>query len=283
MWQRFCLLRSFVLRFREGLRWTILNEVKDLGLLASGSRKIRLRQGFFLTRSFLFVILCENWHKLCEHRYKAMNTKKVPEGTISRLFIYLREIAELTKLNIHTISSAELGERTNLSDAQVRKDLGYFGQFGVSGAGYNTGELKSALEKILGKDKTWNVAVVGAGYLGSALLTYPGFKERGLNIVAAFDADARKIGKQLKDVTIQSIDELPKAIKDEKISIGIITVPAKEAQEVADKLVRSGVECILNFAPVSLNVAENVKVKNVDLSRELETLSYFLVNKKIAS
>ncbi len=208
------------------------------------------------------------------------NNKRVPEGTISRLFIYLREITALTKLNIHTISSAELGERINLSDAQVRKDLGYFGQFGVSGAGYNTGELKNALEKILGKDKTWNVAVVGVGHLGSALLTYPGFKERRLNIVAAFDSDARKIGRQLKDVTIQSIDELPKVIEERKVSIGIIAVPVKEAQDVADKLIKAGIKCILNFAPVSLNVPENVKVKDMDLSRELETLSYFLVDKK---
>lgn len=204
------------------------------------------------------------------------NSKKVPEGTISRLFIYLREIAELARLNIHTISSAELGERVNLSDAQVRKDLGYFGQFGVSGAGYHTGELKAALKKILGKDKTWNVAVVGVGHLGSALLTYPGFKERGLNIVAAFDVDARKIGRQVKDVAIQSLDELPQAIAEKKVSIGIIAVPAKDAQEVADKLVKAGVECILNFAPAALIVPEKVKVKDVDLSRELETLSYFL-------
>ena len=209
-----------------------------------------------------------------------MNQKKIPEGTISRLFIYLREISELKKVNIHTVSSAELGERTNLSDAQVRKDLGYFGQFGVSGAGYNTDELKGALEKILGKNKTWNVAVVGVGHLGSALLTYPGFKERGLNIVAAFDVDARKIGKQVKDVTIQSLDALPKAIKEKKVSIGIIAVPAKEAQGVADKLIKAGVECILNFAPVTLIVPENIRVKDVDLSRELETLSYFLANKE---
>ncbi len=209
-----------------------------------------------------------------------MNSKKVPEGTISRLFIYLREITELAGLNIHTISSAELGERVNLSDAQVRKDLGYFGQFGVSGAGYNTGELKAVLEKILGKDKTWNVALVGVGHLGSALLTYPGFKERRLNIVAAFDSDARKIGRQLKDVTIQSIDELSKAIEEKMVSIAILAVPAKGAQEVADRLIKAGVECILNFAPTTLIVPEKVKVKDVDLSRELGTLSYFLVNRK---
>ena len=236
-----------------------------------------------MTKSFLFGILCERKHRLCEFRYEVKpmpNNKKVPEGTITRLFIYLREITELAKLNIRTISSAELGERTNLSDAQVRKDLAYFGQFGVSGAGYNTGELKTALEKILGRNKTWNVAVVGAGHLGSALLSYPGFKERGLNIVAAFDADARKIGRQLKELTIQSIDALSKVIAEKKISIGIIAVPAKEAQDVADKLTKAKVECILNFAPAALIVPENVKVKDVDLSRELETLSYFLANRK---
>lgn len=201
--------------------------------------------------------------------------KKIPEGVISRLFVYLRELTELTEFNIRTISSAELGERANLSDAQVRKDLGYFGHFGVSGAGYSTEELKAALEKILGKDKIWNVAVVGAGHLGKALLNYPGFKERGLNIVAAFDADARKIGKRVKDITIQSIGELPKAIQKKKVSIGIIAVPAKDAQEVADKLIKAGIKGILNFAPEALTVPESVKVKDVDLSRELETLSYF--------
>jgi len=211
-----------------------------------------------------------------------MDKKKVPEGTIFRLFVYLREVTELTKLDIHTITSAELGERTSLSDAQVRKDLGYFGQFGVSGAGYDTGELKAALEKILGKDKIWNVAVVGVGHLGSALLAYPGFKGRGLNIVAAFNSDKRKIGKQVKDVTVQSMDELPKAIGEKSVSIGVIAVPGRYAQEVADRFIKAGVECILNFAPATLIVPENVKVKHVDLSRELETLSYYMVNKKAA-
>ena len=164
----------------------------------------------------------------------------------------------------------------------MRKDLGYFGQFGVSGAGYDTGQLKAASEKILGKDKIWNVAVVGVGHLGSALLAYPGFKERGLNIVAAFDSDATRIGKQVNDVTIQSIDELPKEIGEKSVSIGIIAAPAKNAQEVADKFIKAGVECILNFAPTTLIVPENVKVKDVDLSRELETLSYYMVNKKTA-
>ena len=151
-----------------------------------------------------------------------MGDKKVPESTISRLFIYLREVSELAKVKIRTISSAELGERTNFNDAQVRKDLGYFGHFGVSGSGYDTKELKNALEKILGKDKTWNVAVIGVGHLGSALLAYSGFRQHGLEIVAAFDTDIRKIGKTWEGVVIQSIDEIPSKVEELKISIGII-------------------------------------------------------------
>lgn len=209
-----------------------------------------------------------------------MPSKKVPEAVISRVFIYLRELTELAKININTISSAELGERTNLSDAQVRKDLGHFGQFGVSGSGYSTQELKAGLEKILGKNKIWNVAVVGIGHLGSALLAYSGFRRHGLEIVAAFDTDIRKINKQMEGVTIQAIDDLSSTVAKENISIGIISVPVREAQDVADRLVESGIKCILNFAPTVLNVPEKVKVKDVDLSRELETLSYFATNSK---
>jgi redox-sensing transcriptional repressor len=209
-----------------------------------------------------------------------MAPKKTPEGTISRLFVYLREVTNLASINIRTISSAELGERTNLSDAQVRKDLGYFGQFGVSGSGYDTTELKTALEKILGKNRTWNVAVIGVGHLGSALLAYPGFREHGLTMVAAFDDDTKKIGKVISDVTLYSVSDMPKVIREKKVAIGVITVPAQHAQGVADKLVSAGVTCIMNFAPTSLSVPEDVKIKDVDLSRELETLSYFLANKK---
>jgi len=209
-----------------------------------------------------------------------MGYKKVPEGTISRLFIYLREIMELVKMNIRTISSSELGERLNLSDAQVRKDLGYFGNFGVSGSGYDTGELKTALERILGKDKIWNVAVVGVGHLGAALMAYSGFKKHGLNVVSAFDADTKKVNKEVSGIVVKPISEMPKEIASKNVVIGIISVPGDYAQDVADKMVDAGIECILNFAPVTLNVPENVKIKDVDLSRELETLSYFLVNKK---
>ncbi len=207
------------------------------------------------------------------------NKKKMPTSTISRLFIYFRELDKLEKLSIRTISSSELGERVNLSGTQVRKDLGYFGQFGVSGSGYDVSELKEVLKKILGKDKVWNVAIVGVGHLGSALLAYSGFDRHGLNIVAAFDADPKKIGKNFANITIRSIEDIKQEVKKKKISLSIITVPGNRAQEVADVLVGSGVESILNFAPISLNVPDNVKVKEVDLSRELETLSYFLADK----
>jgi len=209
-----------------------------------------------------------------------MNGKKIPESVISRTFLYLRELAELSKANIHTISSAELGDRINLSDAQVRKDLGCFGQFGVSGSGYNTDELRASLEKILGKNKVWNVALVGVGHMGAALLSYPGFKEHGLNVVAAFDSGAKRIGKKISNIVVKSTNEMSKEIASKKVSIGIIAVPAKSAQEAADKLVEAGVACILNFAPAALSVPEDVRVKDVDLSRELETLSYFLAGKK---
>ena len=208
------------------------------------------------------------------------NNKKIPETTISRLFIYLREISKLAEIGIRTISSSELGERLNLSDTQVRKDFSYFGQFGTSGSGYKINDLKVALKTILGKDKAWNVCVIGVGHLGSALLSYPGFKEQGLNVAAVFDADTKKIGKEKNSLTIQSIDELSITVKQKDLAIGIIIIPANHAQKVADSLVAAGIKCIMNFAPVSLSVPEDVKVKNVDLSRELETLSYFLAGSK---
>lgn len=204
-----------------------------------------------------------------------MNKKKIPAGTISRLFAYLREVKILSELNIRTISSSTIGERLNLSDTQVRKDLGYFGSFGVSGAGYDTSELKKTLEGILGKDKKWNICIVGVGCLGAALLMYPGFEKDGLYVTAVFDSDLKKIGKTIANITIEPVEKLSDVISKKGISIAIITTPADQAQKVTDKLVQAGVYCIMNFAPIKLNVPENVRVENVDLSHALETLTYF--------
>lgn len=207
-----------------------------------------------------------------------MNRKKTPDGTISRLFAYLREVKKLSELGIKTISSSEIGDRLNLSDVQVRKDLGYFGSFGTSGAGYDTAELSKSLEKILGKDKQWNICIVGVGRLGSALMMYSGFKKDGLYITAAFDANPKKIGKVIESIKVESIENLSKGVQEKKISIAIIATPSEAAQTVADSLIKAGIECIMNFAPVRLNTPENVKVENVDLSHVLETLTYFVNN-----
>ncbi len=209
-----------------------------------------------------------------------MNKKKVPQGTISRLFEYLRELKNLSGLNIRTISSSELGERLNLSDAQIRKDLGHFGSFGTSGAGYNIEELKSALKKILGKNKAWNICIAGIGDLGSALLGYPGFKNHNLYVAAAFDSDPKKIGRIVDSIVIESTEKIKSVVSSKHISIAIITTPASTAQKVANDLIASGIECIMNFAPIKLDVPENVKVEDVDLSHVLENLTYFASNGK---
>lgn len=205
-------------------------------------------------------------------------SKRVSEGTISRAFAYLRELSKLAKVDVRTISSSELAERLNFSDSQVRRDLGCFGNFGTSGSGYNIKELEKELKRILGKDKIWKVIVVGVGHLGSALLAYSNFKKMGLEIVAAFDKDTKKAGREVKGVSVYPNRELPAIVKDKGVSIGIIAVSADNAQEVADELVNCGIRCIMNFAPISLNVPDSVKVKNVDLCRELETLTYFANN-----
>ncbi|MBU0570919.1 MAG: redox-sensing transcriptional repressor Rex [Candidatus Omnitrophica bacterium] len=209
---------------------------------------------------------------------KKTDKRKVSKSTISRLFVYLREVSKLANLNIRTISSAELAERVNLGAAQIRKDLGYFGHFGVSGSGYDIKELERALKRILEKNKNCRVAIVGCGNLGTALISYGGFQKQGVEIAAAFDTDPKKIGKKYGGIPVQPLDKMPGAIKAKKITIGIITVPAQNAREAVDCLVDSGIKCILNFAPVGLMVPEDVTVKDVDLSREIETLSYFVDN-----
>ena len=203
--------------------------------------------------------------------------KRISESTISRLNVYLRKLQALADMKISRISSAELGEHTNLSDAQIRKDLNYFGSFGKTGVGYDVTELISSLKHILGRNETWNVAVIGAGSLGSVLMKYPGFKKRNLNLCAAFDIDVKKINKEINRIPIYSIGKFAKVTRDKKISMCAIAVPEAKGQEIADKVVKAGIKCVLNFAPVFLNVPEDVVVRNVDLSGELEILTYFLV------
>ena len=204
--------------------------------------------------------------------------RRIAEAAVARLCSYNRALDELDREGAEIISSDELGERTGYNAAQIRKDLSCFGEFGKVGRGYYVKELKEAISQILGIDRMWNVALVGAGNLGSALLAYPGFRERGFKIVAVFDNDLRKIGKKWEDVTLQDISEMSEKIKEQDIQIGIIAVPAEAAQQVADMLVFSGIRAILNFAPARIVVPEGVELRTAELSSELECLSYFLTN-----
>lgn len=199
---------------------------------------------------------------------------KIPEVTVERLSIYLRAIKKFHEDEI--LSSQGLAELVGTSDGQVRKDLAYFGEFGVPGQGYKVGKLIEEISHILGLDKDQRIALVGVGKLGSALLGYPGFKGKGFKIKAAFDNDPSKVGKTWQGVTIQSVQKIARVISQEKIDIGIITTPTPATQEVANKLVEGGVKGILNFAPTRIVVPGHVKLRNVDLAIQLEGLSYFL-------
>ncbi len=206
------------------------------------------------------------------------NKRIIAKVVITRLSIYNRALSEIKKEGVEIISSDELGDRVGYSAAQIRKDLSCFGEFGEIGKGYFVRDLKDAVSRILGVDRKWNVALAGAGHLGSALLAYPGFRQRGFNIVAVFDNDLCKIGKRWEGIVIQDMSELPRTVKEQNIRIGIVSALAQVSQEIVDMLVSCGVRAILNFAPVSITVGEGVELRNVDLSTELERLSYFLTN-----
>ena len=178
-----------------------------------------------------------------------------------------------------TISSSQLGTLLGFSDAQVRKDLGFFGQFGYPGVGYRCDELIRAMRDILGTNHPWPVVMVGVGNLGQALLGYRGFGRQNFSIQAAFDADPAKVGQTIQGIRIQHIDELPDVVKEKGIRLGMIVVPAERAQEAADRLVAAGIEGIVNFAPVTLTLPPHVQSVSVDLAIELEQLSFAVTNK----
>jgi redox-sensing transcriptional repressor len=206
-----------------------------------------------------------------------MKVVKIPEKTVTRLSIYLRSLEELETQGVTSVSSRQLAGRLGLNSAQVRKDLAYFGQFGVRGLGYYLADLKHNLERILGLKQDWEVALVGAGNLGAALIAYKGFQARGFRIGLAFDSDPAKIGRQIDDVTVQDAAKMAPTLHRKKVKIAVMAVPADAGQAVADQLVDAGVTAILNFAPIQLLVPEGVKVQNVDLSVLLKTLSYHTV------
>lgn len=208
-----------------------------------------------------------------------------PEPAVRRLSLYLRELEGLLTHGRDTVSSRQLGEALNLTDAQVRKDLAYFGQFGHPGIGYRVQELISRLRSILGTDRVWNVLLVGAGNLGNALLSYRGFARKGFQVVAVFDNDPSKIGGRIglaPGLEIQSLERLPAVVAEQDILVGVLAVPAEHAQAIADVLVAAGIKGILNFAPSSLIVPERVALATVDLAVHLEQLAFRISTDQVA-
>ena len=203
-----------------------------------------------------------------------MRVIKIPEKTVARLSIYLRCLEELENADVISVSSKQLAERFGLNSAQVRKDLAYFGQFGVRGLGYYVSALRHHLKRILGLKQQWEVALIGAGNLGSALVAYKGFQEKGFRISAVFDSDPAKIGRTVNGIQVMDPSRIVPVIRKRKIKIAILAVPAAAAPVALDRLVEAGVSAILNFVPAQITVPASVKLQNIDLAALLETLSY---------
>ncbi|HVJ50303.1 redox-sensing transcriptional repressor Rex [Desulfitobacterium sp.] len=205
-----------------------------------------------------------------------MRVFKIPEATIMRLSVYSRFLTKVKKQGKVTISSNDIAKGAGVNSAQVRKDLSFFGEFGTRGVGYNVEELEWDILKILGLTVEWNAALVGFGHLGHALALHRGFQERGFNFTCIFDNDPLKIGTKLNDVEVLPLAKLEEVVAQNHTRIGVISVPADAAQDIADSLVRAGVQAILNFAPVYLSVPQDIELRNVDLAVNLEVLTFYL-------
>ena len=205
--------------------------------------------------------------------------KRISESTIRRLSLYLRDLSILEKEGADTVSSKELASREKLTPAQVRKDLSLFGSFGTRGLGYPVSELRVQITGILGIDRVWRVALFGVGNIGSALVSYKEFARQGFQIIKLFDNDQRKIGSNHKGIVISDIRNMKKEVKEAGIEMAIIAVPAAVAQRIVDDVVATGIKAIMNFAPINLEVPEDVYLRNENMSMELEYLSFAMVNK----
>lgn len=205
-----------------------------------------------------------------------MKSAKISEAVVRRLPIYLQSLNDLHSREIGTVSSQELGQRLDLNPAQIRKDLAYFGEFGRKGIGYDVIYLIEKIRQILKVNQTINVALVGAGNLGLALCNYNKYSKDNMKITAVFDDNTDKIGTLINNLLVQPMDDLVETVKKGDIRIGIITVPAMEAQNVANRFVEAGIEGLLNFAPAILRVPDEVRIQNADFTRELLSLAYYL-------
>ncbi len=201
--------------------------------------------------------------------------RRIPEATVARLPLYYRALLETAEQRIPTISSERLAEMAGVNAAKVRKDFSYIGSYGTRGVGYDVEYLLFQISRELGLTQDWPVVIVGVGNLGHALANYRGFSARGFRIVALVDADPTKHGERVGALVVEAIDELPRIVSERKVAIGIIATPASAAQEVAEALVSAGVTSVLNFAPTVISVPEGVSLRKVDLSIELQILSFY--------
>jgi redox-sensing transcriptional repressor len=208
----------------------------------------------------------------------SINTAEVPEVVISRLPQYVRILSQLLGDGVEVTNSQQLGDKLQVTPAQIRKDLSYFGRFGKQGRGYRVRHLLTELKQILGLDSEWNVAVVGVGRLGNAILNYPGFNPDGFHLVAAFDSNPGRVGEAVGGVSVQPMSDMSDTVATRDITIAIVAVPSAHTQSVIDQLVACGVRAILNYAPINAQVPEGVWVRNIDPVLALQSMTYYLTD-----
>lgn len=204
------------------------------------------------------------------------STNNIPDIVIGRLPVYLRALTRLAQEGRDITSSHELGQRLGISSAQIRKDLSHFGGFGKQGTGYQITYLTEKLRQVLHVNQEWEIVLVGAGDLGTAIAHYKGFSDRGFHIACIFDASPKRVGQKIADYQVQSVDELQDTIRAKGIRMAMIAVPAEHAQGVADRLIEAGIRGILNYAPINLNVPENVHVQYIDPVIHLQRMTYYI-------
>lgn len=207
------------------------------------------------------------------------DVKRIAESTVRRLSIYLRFLEEFEERGLATVSSDALARRGGTTSAQVRKDLSFFGSFGKRGLGYSVPELATALRDILGLGRQWRIVIIGAGKIGAALAQYRGFRQRGFQIVAAYDTNTEKIGRDLEGIEVRDMSRLEADLAHERPDIAVLAVPGDSAQAALDRVVKAGIRAILNFAPLQLNAPADVTVRTVNMAMELEGLTFALTNR----
>jgi redox-sensing transcriptional repressor len=200
----------------------------------------------------------------------------IPEVVVERLPVYARALRQLASQGREVVSSQDLGDQLGVTPAQIRKDLSYFGRFGKQGRGYNIRRLVEELQQILGLEREWTVVLIGVGHLGKAILQYGGFVPQGFHVIAAFDNDPETIGQEVAGLRVQNVGELPPTLAGRTVEIGIVAVPAAQAQGIIDLLVSCGVQAILNYAPIAAHVPAGVHVRHIDPVLALQSMTFYL-------